>query len=86
MATGSHLTIELNQDVEAKLLELSAATDRSQAELANVALTSYLDRELKTVDGIRRGLADIKSGDLVDHDKAMDELDAVIEAAEAARL
>ena len=86
MATGSRLTIELNQDVEAKLLKLSAATDRSQAELANVALTSYLDRELKTVDGIRRGLADIESGDLVDHDKAMDELEAVIEAAEAARL
>jgi predicted transcriptional regulator len=86
MTARSSLTIELNQDIEAKLSQLAQATHRSRSELASAALTTYVEREFRAIDGIHQGLADLESGDLVDHEEAMSELDAVIEAAEAARL
>lgn len=86
MAAGSSLTIELNQEIEAKLAELAEATQRSRGEVANAALTLYVEREFRTIEAIRQGLVDLEKGDLVDHEDAMSELDAVIEAAKAARL
>ncbi|NBB50192.1 ribbon-helix-helix protein, CopG family [Rhizobium sp. CRIBSB] len=86
MAARSSLTIELNQDIEAKLSKLAEATQRSRGEVANTALTLYVEREFRTIEAIRQGLVDLEKGDLVDHEDAMSELDAVIEAAEAARL
>jgi predicted transcriptional regulator len=86
MAARSSLTIELDQDIEAKLSQLAQATHRSRNDLANAALTTYVEREFKAINGIHQGLADLESGDLFDLEEAMAELDAMIEAAEAARL
>lgn len=82
----SSVTIELSDDIESKLTRLAEATRVSRAELAGAAVTAYVEHELRVIDGIRQDLADIDSGDLVDHDEAMAELDAVIDAAEATRL
>ena len=43
------------------------------------------DRETKTIEGIKRGMADAKAGRVVPHEAAMAEIDAVIEAVEAER-
>lgn len=82
----SSVTIELSQDIDIKLTRLAEATRQSRAELVGAALSSYVEQELRVIDGIKQGLADIASGDLVDHEEAMAELDAVIDAAEATRL
>ncbi len=82
----SSVTIELSKHIDAQLTRLAEATRQSRADVASAALASYVEHELQVIDGIRKGLADIDSGDLVDHDEAMAELDAVIDAAEATRL
>jgi predicted transcriptional regulator len=83
---GSSVTIELSADIEAKLTRLAEATRQSRTELVDAALSSYVEHELRAVDGIKQGLADITNGDLVDHEEAMAELDAVIDAANVPRL
>jgi predicted transcriptional regulator len=75
------LTIELKPEVGQKLTELSARTHRTAAELAAEAVVSYVEHESRTLDGIARGLADMKAGRIVPHDQAMDELDAAIALA-----
>jgi len=44
-----------------------------------------VDRETKTIEGIKRGMADAKAGRVVPHEAAMAEIDAVIDAGEAER-
>ena len=40
------------------------------------------DRETKTIEGIKRGMADAKAGRVLPHEAAMAEIDAVIETVE----
>ncbi len=75
------LTIELQPEVSQKLAELSARTRQPAAELAAEAVASYVEHESRILDGIARGLADMKAGRLVPHADAMDELDVAIELA-----
>lgn len=85
MTARSSVTIELNLDLESKLARLSEATLQSRTELVSAALSSYVERELQFVDHVREGLADIEEGNLVDHEQAMAELDAIINSMEASR-
>jgi predicted transcriptional regulator len=48
-------------------------------------VASYVERESHILDGIARGLADMKAARLVPHDEAMDELDAAIAMAAESR-
>jgi predicted transcriptional regulator len=72
------LTIELKPEVGQKLSE---RTRQPAAALAAEAVASYSERESHILDGVARGLADMKAGRLVPHDEAMDELDAAISLA-----
>ncbi len=85
MHEPSALTVPLNPDIERKLARLSERTQRTAAALAADAIESYVDRESAILDAIARGLEDMRSGRLVPHDEAMDELDAAIAAAEQLR-
>jgi predicted transcriptional regulator len=51
--------------------------------LAAEAIAAFVEHESVVLDGIARGFADLQNGNLVSHDAAMDELDAVIAAAHA---
>ncbi len=75
------LTIELKPEVSQKLAELSARTRQPAAALAAEAVASYVEHENSILDGIARGLDDLKFGRLVPHEEAMDELDAAIALA-----
>jgi len=55
------------------------------ALLAAEAVAGYVDRELAIIDGIQRGLADAKAGRVISHDKAMAELDTVVDASSIER-
>jgi predicted transcriptional regulator len=72
------LTIELKPDLRRKLAELAERTHRPAGALAAEAVASYVEQQSRILDGIARGLADMKAGRLVPHGEAMDELDAVI--------
>jgi predicted transcriptional regulator len=73
------LSIRLSSDTKAQLGLLAAATRRSKSFLAAEAVAAYVARERAIIDGIERGLADMKAGHMVPHDLAMDELDALVD-------
>jgi predicted transcriptional regulator len=79
------LTIELKPDLKRKLAELAERTHRPAAALAAEAVASYVEEESRILDGVARGLADMREGRLVPHDEAMDELDAAIDLAARAK-
>lgn len=85
MNATTTMTIRVPTDIRDKLERLAHGTRRSRSFLAAEAVAAYVDRELSIIDGIQQGLADIAAGHRVSHDAAMDELDAVIARAKAAK-
>lgn len=81
MASSTTMTIRVQSDVKDKLDRLAQDTRRSKSFLAAEALAAYVDHELAILDGIGEALTDIEAGRLVPHEQAMDELDALIDAA-----
>lgn len=81
MAETDPITIHLPASLTADLERLCTLTRRQRDDVIAEALRGHLGRELEIVDGILRGLEDARAGRTVPHEQAMDELDAVIEAA-----
>lgn len=81
MGASTTMTIRMDEKIKAKLDRLASNTRRSRSFLAAEAVSSYVEHELAIIDGVQRGLADADAGRVVSHDKAMDEVDAAIEAA-----
>lgn len=79
------MTIRLGADTKRKLERLAADTRRSKSFLAAEAVSAYVERELAIIDGVQRGLADVEAGRVVLHDPAMDEIQAVIDAAKSGK-
>ena len=76
----STMTIRLDRDVKEKLGRLAKGTRRSRSYLAAEAVTAFVDRELEVIEGIRRGIDDLGAGRVVSHEKAMAEIDALLDA------
>ncbi len=85
MQEAAALKVQPRPEIERKLTRLPERTHRPVAALAADAVASYVERESAILDGIARGLDDMRAGRLVPHGEAMDELDAAIAAAEQKR-
>jgi predicted transcriptional regulator len=81
MGASTTMTIRVTPDLKEKLGRLASNTRRTRSYLAAEAVESYVNRELKIIEGIQRGLADMEAGRVTPHNKAMDRIDAAIEAA-----
>jgi predicted transcriptional regulator len=81
MSASTTMTIRISSEVKEKLERLADGTRRSKSFLAGEAVAAYVERELEIIDGIQRGLEDVKTGRMVPDDQAMPEIDAVINAA-----
>ena len=79
------MTIRLSSETKAELGLLANATRRSKSFLAAEAVAAYVARERGIIEGIERGLADMKAGRTVTHDAAMAEVDALIDGIEQNR-
>lgn len=84
-SASTTMTIRVSTAVKDKLDRLAHDTRRSRSFLAAEAVSAYVERELQIIEGVQRGLADVEAGRLVDHDQAMAEIEAVIQAAEPRR-
>jgi predicted transcriptional regulator len=82
MAASTTLTIRLTPELKEQLGRLADSTHRTKSFLAAEAITKYVVREAEIIQGIERGLADMKAGRLVPHEEAMARLEATIAAAE----
>jgi predicted transcriptional regulator len=79
------MSIRLSSETKAKLGLLATATRRSKSFLAAEAVEAYVTRERAIIEGIERGLTDLKAGRTVPHDAAMAEIDALIDGIEQAK-
>lgn len=82
MADSTTMSIRLSSETKAQLGLLATATRRSKSFLAAEAVAAYVARERAIIDGIERGLADMRAGNTVPHDAAMAEVDALIDGIE----
>ena len=82
MPANTTLTIRLTPEAKEQLNRLAGITQRTKSFLAAEAITRYVAREAEIIEGIERGLADMKAGRLVPHEEAMARLEATIDAVE----
>ncbi len=80
MAASTTMTIRVSPDLKEKLGRLAHTTRRTRSWLAAEAVEAYVDNELEIIEGIQRGLADMKAGRVTPRDEVMDQLDAAIAA------
>ena len=86
MSTQSEtVTVRLSPDTKARLERLAGQTRRTKSFLAGEAIADYVERELKIVEAIQRGLEDVKAGRIVPHDVAIARLHATIDRAAKTR-
>lgn len=76
--SSTSMTIRLSSDTQEKLARLAERTHRSVSSIAGQAIVDYAERELAIVEGIERGLSDLRNGDVVSHDEAMRRLHKAI--------
>jgi predicted transcriptional regulator len=76
MSTSTTLTVRLPVKTRRKLEKLAEATARSKSWLAADAIREYVENEEWQVKAIRRGLADIRAGRVVPHEKVEAWLDS----------
>ena len=81
MSSSTTLTVRLPTKVKSRLGRLAKQTSRTNSYLAGEAIAAYVERELEIVDGIKRGLRDMKEGRVVPHDEAMHRLRTTINRA-----
>jgi predicted transcriptional regulator len=82
MPASATLTIRLTPEAKERLSRIAAATHRTKSFLAAEAIGRYVEREAEIIEGVERGLADMKAGRLAPHEEAMARLEATIAAVE----
>jgi predicted transcriptional regulator len=78
---SSTLTVRLPSELKDDLGRLAAHTRRTRSFLAGEAIAGYVERELQIIEGVERGLADMKAGNIVAHDEVMAEIEQTIASA-----
>ncbi|MBI3515912.1 MAG: CopG family transcriptional regulator [Proteobacteria bacterium] len=81
MPSSTTLTVRIAPKVKDQLGRLAKRTSRTKSFLASEAIADYVARELAIIDGVGRGLEDVKAGRLVSHEDAMARLEATIAKA-----
>ncbi len=85
MSSSTTLTVRLPEKVKKGLGRLAAHTKRTKSYLAGEAIADFVDRELAIVEGIKRGLDDMRAGRVTSHEAAMRRIRAAVKAASKPR-
>lgn len=78
MTASTTMTIRVTPETKEKLERIAGETRRSKSFLAAEAVSAYVDRELEIIDGIKRGLADVKAGRVAPHEQVMAEARQIV--------
>jgi predicted transcriptional regulator len=81
MGASTTMTIRVTPDLKEKLGRLALSTRRSSSFHAVEAVEAYVNRELKIIEGIQRGLADMAAHRVTPHDEVMAHAHRVIAEA-----
>ncbi len=74
MAKASILSLRMPEGLAERLENLAKATDRSKSYLAAVAIEEYIAIQEWQVQAIKEGINEAKTGKVVGHHKAVEEL------------
>lgn len=83
--SSTTLTVRLSPELKHKLAALAAHTRRTKSFLAGEAIADYVARELAIVEGIERGVEDMRAGRVVPHEEALRQIDTIVEEAKDRR-
>jgi predicted transcriptional regulator len=78
MTASTTMTIRISPDIKEKLGRLAKDTRRTSSFLAAEAVSDYVDRELEIIEGVKRGLEDVKAGRVVPHEQVVAEAREII--------
>ncbi len=81
--SSTTLTLRLPAELKDKLARLSVCTQRTKSFLAGEAIADYVARELAIIEGIERGLDDMRAGRVVSHEEAKARIKAALEDGKA---
>lgn len=70
------VTVRVSAQTNAKLERIAKATDRSKSKLLASAIDAYIESERQFLEGMERGLADMKAGRVIGNDEMMRWLDS----------
>ena len=79
--TDTTITVRVSSDLRERLEEIARHTRRSKSFLANEAIERYVQSESEIIEGILRGMEDVRAGRVVSHDEAMRRLRATVARA-----
>ena len=86
MAETTTITVRVPVEIMERLDRLAGHTRRSRSYLAAEALEIYTRFELEILEGVLKGVEDVKAGRVVPHEQAMSQLRTrVTEAAAKAK-
>ena len=77
------LKLELPQQAEDGLARLAARAGISAEAVASEALEHFVAEELAIIEGIERGLDDMRQGRLVPHEEVMRDVDNLLGGTES---
>jgi len=72
------MTIRISHETKQKLDRIASDTRRSKSFLAAEAVSAYVDRELEIIQGIKRGMADVRAGRIMPHERVSAEARQII--------
>jgi predicted transcriptional regulator len=81
MSDNATLTLSLSPELKERLGSLAEKTKRTSSYLAREAIADYVDRELRILEGVQRGLDDMRAGRVVPHSEVMRRVGQTIEKA-----
>jgi predicted transcriptional regulator len=70
-SSSETLTARVPADLKKQLNRLANYTKRTRSCLASEAIADYVDREWDFIEGIERGLEDMRAARVVPHSQAM---------------
>ena len=81
MSSSETLTVRVPSSLKKRLGRLANHTKRTKSYLASEAIADYVARELAVIEGIERGLEDMRAGRVIPHPQAMHRLRKTIAGA-----
>jgi predicted transcriptional regulator len=78
MMADTTITMRIQPAIKEKLGRLAKDTGRTSYDLAAEAISAYVEREFEIIEGLRRGLEDVKAGRIVPHEQVVAEAREII--------
>jgi predicted transcriptional regulator len=75
------LNVRLAPETLRKLDAVAAATRRTRSFVANDAIEAWVDREIEIIEDLRIGLAEIRAGKGIPHERVMREMNSLLDRA-----